>query len=157
MSIDIKAIFGTTTSLATERPVAHPADTNELADEADATLREATDGVEDPYRGKGLESVGVDPHDDAALDDLAKAGLGTWQPVPTTDKGGRPGRVFRLGNSGNGYTTHLNREENGRSVAVASVGSPETQDAGPDVEAVNRLLIEAAEEDSDVGRVRVTI
>jgi len=65
---------------------------------------------------------------EAALQELAKAGLGTWQDLPTTDKGGRPGRVFRLGNSGNGYTTPVNPEQNRGSVAVAGVAGPETQD-----------------------------
>ena len=65
---------------------------------------------------------------EAALEELVKAGFGSWQDLPTTDKGGRPGRVFQLGNSGNGYTTPENPEENRGSVAVASVASPETQD-----------------------------
>ncbi|NLF73305.1 MAG: DUF3987 domain-containing protein [Candidatus Anammoximicrobium sp.] len=65
---------------------------------------------------------------EAALQELVKAGLGTWQDLPTTDKGGRPGRIFRLGDNGNGYTTPRNTEENRGSVAVASAASPETQD-----------------------------
>ena len=56
-----------------------------------------------------------------------KAGFGIWQDLPTTDKGGRPGRIFRLGN---GYTTPMNAEQNRSSVAVADVASPETQDDG---------------------------
>lgn len=62
-----------------------------------------------------------------ALQELVKAGYGAWHALPTTDKGGRPGRVFRLGNSGNGYTTDPNPGENGGSVAVAGVAGPETQ------------------------------
>jgi hypothetical protein len=64
---------------------------------------------------------------ETALQELVKAGSGTWQDLPTTDKGGRPGRIFRLGNSGNGYTTPMNPEQKRGSVAVASVASPETQ------------------------------
>jgi hypothetical protein len=64
---------------------------------------------------------------EAALQELVNAGYGTWQPTPTTPQGGRPARVFGLGNSGNGYTTPANPEENRGSVAVASVASPETQ------------------------------
>ena len=67
---------------------------------------------------------------ETALQDLVTAGFGTWQDLPTTDKGGRPGRVFRLGNSGNGYTTPMNPEQNRGSVAVASVAGPEMQDDG---------------------------
>jgi hypothetical protein len=62
---------------------------------------------------------------EAALVALVKAGYGTWQDVPTTAKGGRPYRVFRLSTV---YTTPENTAENGGSVDVDSVDAPETQD-----------------------------
>lgn len=65
---------------------------------------------------------------ETALQELVKAGLGTWQDLPTTDRGGRPGRVFQLANGGYGYTTPMNPEQNRGSVAVASVATPKTQD-----------------------------
>lgn len=86
---------------------------------------------------------------EAAMDDLAKAGLGTWQPVPPTAKGGRPHRVFILSTASTVYTTPSNHEENKGSVDVDNVGSPGTQDDGPDVEAVDRLLAEAVDGDGD--------
>ena len=84
------------------------------------TSRELQQG---PRRYRGSINVA-----EAALDDLVKAGYGTWQDSPTTDKGGRPSRVFLLGNGGNGYETPSKPEENRGCVAVASVATPETQD-----------------------------
>lgn len=56
---------------------------------------------------------------------------GTWQPSPSTDKGGRPTRVFLLGTGGNGYETSWKPEENLGSVAVASVANLKTQAEEP--------------------------
>ena len=64
---------------------------------------------------------------EVALQELVKAGYGAWHDLPTTEKGGRPGRIFRLGDGGNGYGTPLISEKNGGCVAVAGVASPETQ------------------------------
>lgn len=83
------------------------------------TARELQQG---PRRYRGAQETA-----EAALEELVKAGIGTWQDVPTTPQGGRPARVFQLGNSGNGYTTPENPRENIGSVAVASVATSETQ------------------------------
>lgn len=50
---------------------------------------------------------------EAALQELVKAGLGTWQDSPTTTDGGRPTRVFRLGDSGDGDETPFNARKTG--------------------------------------------
>ena len=42
---------------------------------------------------------------DAALDNLAKAGLGTWQDITPTATGGRPSRVFNLSSTSTVYET----------------------------------------------------
>jgi hypothetical protein len=62
---------------------------------------------------------------EAALSELAKAGEGTWEPVPTTVKGGRPSCVFRLSPV---YETPVNL--GGKEVLsdVDSVDTPNTQD-----------------------------
>ena len=86
---------------------------------------------------------------EAALGDLAKAGLGTWQPVPPTAKGGRPHRVFVLSRASTVYTRSENTRGNRGSVDVDSVDSSGTQDDGPGAEAVNQLLAEALEGDGD--------
>ena len=85
----------------------------------EVTARELQQGPRQ-YRGSSGAA-------EEALQELVKAGYGAWHDLPTTDKGGRPGRVFRLGNGGYGYTTHLEPEEETGSVAVAGVASPETQ------------------------------
>jgi hypothetical protein len=85
----------------------------------------------------------------AALEDLAEARLGTWQPVPPGSKGGRPYRVFRLSTASTVYTTPENPAGNGGSVDVDSADDIGTQHSGSHAEAVNRLLAEAAEGDRD--------
>jgi hypothetical protein len=66
---------------------------------------------------------------EAALDELAKAGRGTWRDVPPTAKGGRPARVFVLSTVSTVYETPANSEENEGSVDVDSVDAHE--DATP--------------------------
>jgi hypothetical protein len=47
------------------------------------------------------------------LDELVKAGVGTWEEVPTTDDGGRPTRYFRLSNSVSVSETPENSQKTG--------------------------------------------
>src|SRR5262249_59057641 len=66
---------------------------------------------------------------EAALDELVKAGRGTWRDVPTTAKGGRPARGFVLSTVSTVYETPANSGESEGSVDVDSVDAPE--DATP--------------------------
>jgi hypothetical protein len=49
---------------------------------------------------------------EAAIEQLAKAGRGTWQDAPTTAKGGRPARAFVLSTLSTVYETPAKLEEN---------------------------------------------
>jgi hypothetical protein len=62
---------------------------------------------------------------EAALDELAKAGRGTWRDVPTTAKGGRPARVFGLSTPSTVYETPAKPEESDGSVDVDNVDAAE--------------------------------
>jgi hypothetical protein len=69
---------------------------------------------------------------EAALDELAKAGRGTWRDVPTTAKGGRPARVFVLSTVSTAYETPANSGESEGSVDVDSVDAHEDATPGSD-------------------------
>jgi len=69
---------------------------------------------------------------EAALDELAKAGRGTWRDVPTTAKGGRPARVFVLSTVSTVYETPANSGESEGSVDVDSVDAHEDATPGSD-------------------------
>jgi len=58
---------------------------------------------------------------EAGLQELISAGLGDWESVPTTTKGGRPTRVFRRSTASTVYETPENPEENRGSADVDSV------------------------------------
>jgi hypothetical protein len=72
-----------------------------------------------------------------ALQDLVEAGLGMWEESPTTAKGGRPTRRFRLFDDPGVDTTSVNTEEN-RVVSTAEHSDP-----------VNDVPADAGAEDSD--------
>jgi hypothetical protein len=63
-----------------------------------------------------------------ALGDLEKAGYGQWQDQPSTGKGGRPTRVFRLSVGVNVNETPAGPDENQGFVDVDSVDASETVD-----------------------------
>jgi hypothetical protein len=63
-----------------------------------------------------------------ALQELVEAGLGTWEPLSPTDRGGHPSRCFHLSTSVYAYETPENPEESGGSVDVDSVDTPESAD-----------------------------
>jgi hypothetical protein len=67
---------------------------------------------------------------ETALQELAKAGYGTWQDSPTNTDGGRPTRAFRLGDSGDGDETPFNPRETG--VVSPSPVSPVSNDTVDD-------------------------
>jgi len=83
---------------------------------------------------------------EAALDDVFKAGYGRWENVPTTAKGGRPSRAFRLLGASTVYETIAAPEGNDSCVDVDSVDAPESR-YGDDV----------SEEAEPADRVQVTI
>jgi hypothetical protein len=58
---------------------------------------------------------------EAALEELAKAGRGTWQDMPTTAKGGRPARAFVLSTPSTVHETPANSKQKGGFVDVDSV------------------------------------
>lgn len=58
---------------------------------------------------------------ETALEELAKAGRGTWRDVPTTAKGGRPARSFVLSTLSNVYETSVNPKESEGFVGVGNV------------------------------------
>jgi hypothetical protein len=64
---------------------------------------------------------------EAALEELVKAGRGTWRDAPTTAKGGRPGRVFLLSTPSTVHETPARPEETEGFVDVDSVDAPATQ------------------------------
>jgi hypothetical protein len=69
---------------------------------------------------------------EADLDELTKAGRGTWRDVPTTAKGGRPARVFVLSTVSTVYETPANSGESEGSVDVDSVDAHEDGIPGSD-------------------------
>ena len=75
-----------------------------------------------------------------ALDELVKAGIGTWGQVDPGSRGGRPTRVFRLSTASTVYETPMKPEESEGFVDVDTVDGAE----------INRILDEAVEvEDPD--------
>ncbi len=64
---------------------------------------------------------------ETALNELAKSGFGCWRDTPTTAKGGRPTRVFRLASVSTVNETPIIPGELGGSVDVDSVDAPEMQ------------------------------
>jgi hypothetical protein len=71
---------------------------------------------------------------EAALNGLAKVGRGKWEPVPTTAKGGKPTRVFRLlETSTSTKPVHL-RGETGGSVDVEAPNSQKITPSGGSTE-----------------------
>ncbi len=62
---------------------------------------------------------------ETALEELAKAGRGSWRNVPTTAKGGRPARVFVLSTPSTIYETPLKPDDTEGFVDVDSVDGPE--------------------------------
>ena len=61
----------------------------------------------------------------AALDEMAKAGIGRWETQPPSESGGRAPRVFTLTTPATGDTTPENPEVKEGSVAVATTDAPE--------------------------------
>jgi hypothetical protein len=70
---------------------------------------------------------------EAALEELVKAGRGTWQNVPTHAKGGRPARVFVLSTPSSVYETHTNPGKDGGFVDVDGVDAPDTAAPGAEI------------------------
>jgi hypothetical protein len=62
---------------------------------------------------------------EAALNELAKAGNGTWRPSPPGRRG-QPTRRFVLSTASTVYGNALKPEENGNTVDVDSVDAPGT-------------------------------
>ena len=83
---------------------------------------------------------------EAMLDVLVKAGSGTWQAVEPTGKGGRPSRVFQLVNGVNVNETPTNPEENIGCVDVDSVDEPQVTVHEDDLDGIQRMLDEAADD-----------
>ena len=67
--------------------------------------------------------------DDAetALAALVAAGMGRWETAPARPTGGRPTRVFALGDSGDGDGTPADPEPDRGCVTVATVTTPKTE------------------------------
>jgi hypothetical protein len=63
-----------------------------------------------------------------ALDKLVQAGRGTWRPVPTTAKGGRPGVAFTLSTPSTVNETPAKSKENEGFVDVDTVDAPKYGD-----------------------------
>ena len=83
------------------------------------------------------------------LDALVKGGRGKWEPVPTTEKGGRPARKFHLLRLSTSTQPHALRGETQGSVDVDSPNSQKNEDASrPDTEAETLLG-----DESGVGRL----
>jgi hypothetical protein len=72
---------------------------------------------------------------ETALEELVKAGRGSWQPAPSLATGGRPSRVFALFRSSTVYETPSKPEENAGFVDVDGVDSPETEAPAPEAPA----------------------
>jgi len=83
---------------------------------------------------------------EARLQELVKAGLGTWQSKRSTAKGGRPSRVFRLSAVPVAHETQPKPKENGCCVDVDSVDTSKTQDT-----AVHETPSKPEEEGGSVG------
>ena len=67
---------------------------------------------------------------------LVKAGLGKWEPVPTTERGGRPARKFHLLRLSTSTQPTALRGETRGSVDVDAPNSEKNEaPAGPDTEA----------------------
>src|SRR5262249_12210177 len=66
---------------------------------------------------------------EAALEELVKAGHGTWRDVPTTSRGGRPPRVFMLSTPSTVYETAVISKENDGFVDVDDVDATENGSA----------------------------
>jgi hypothetical protein len=79
---------------------------------------------------------------EAALEELAKAGRGTWQDIPTTAKGGRPARAFVLSTPSTVHETPENPREPEGFVDVDSVDAGESET--PTGEGKNGLFGNAA-------------
>ena len=77
-----------------------------------------------------------------ALAALVKAGRGTWEPIGTTEKGGRPTRVFRLLRPSTPTQPYDLRGKTGGSVDVDSSSSQKiTPSEGPDGEAETEAVV----------------
>src|SRR5262249_24877565 len=63
---------------------------------------------------------------ETALEELAKAGRGTWRDVPTTAKGGRPARAVVLSPPSSVHETPAKPEESDGFVIVDNVDDRET-------------------------------
>jgi hypothetical protein len=68
---------------------------------------------------------------ETALEELVKAGRGSWRNVPTTAKGGRPARAFVLSTPSTVYETTTKPEESEGSVDVDSVDAEEVESPTP--------------------------
>ena len=68
-----------------------------------------------------------------ALDGLVKAGIGCWEDVPTTAKGGRPTRRFRLPTASTVYGTPTNAGKNEGCVDVDTVDDRDDGDGWEEV------------------------
>jgi hypothetical protein len=64
---------------------------------------------------------------EVALEELVKAGRGTWQNVPTTAKGGRPAQAFVLSTPSTVYETPAKPDESEGFVDVDSVDAPKKE------------------------------
>jgi hypothetical protein len=64
---------------------------------------------------------------EAALQDLVKAGRGTWHDLPTTGKGGRPSRAFVLSTLSTVHETPTKSNETEGLVDVDTVDTPENE------------------------------
>jgi hypothetical protein len=90
---------------------------------------------------------------ETALEELVRAGAGTWQNIPTTAKGGRPARAFVLVNAVNCQRNPTKPEEFRGCVDVDRVdarNSPNPEDSAAPldkVEEANRRFMEAAADD----------
>jgi len=66
---------------------------------------------------------------EAALEEFVKAGVGVWQPLRTTAKGGRPARAFALATPTTVYGTPIKPEEDAGFVDVDRVDAPDNGSA----------------------------
>jgi hypothetical protein len=75
---------------------------------------------------QGRRDIATAEAAEAALNDLATAGLGSWEAIPTTPHGGRPSRVFQLTANVYVYETPEKPDGNGGSVDVDNDVGTET-------------------------------
>lgn len=101
-----------------------------MAHGGEGTVRDVSRGLR-RFRGKAVEA-------EHALNDLAEAGLGAWEIVPTATN---VRRVFRLKQVAT-VTDSVKTAEIRESVAVASVATPNYESNGYDPDAVNRMFDE---------------